>query len=728
MKLTAKQYIDWALRDLVESAKMLPIRSELPDLYGKSKLFDAAVVTNRVGRFVPVGLLLCLFMMGLVGERIGPGYHMILLLAGLGGLLWGGWTLWRMPGALAGAILFIPLFFMDPVTWIRLIKLGTAIGLVFAGWQVLSHLGALVGGLLGAALLFLPAFTSLSTEGQVLKAFVMAIGGWSILSRSAVVVAFKAADGLAFTELVSELRQLGRLIPSPGSVDAFEYYAALVLVYEQPVPAAKRDQLISLRHASPLGRMLTDIWIVELDAGTMYALDTPWNIRPLVPVLEDALGRKGDAPELEAPAPTVGQRTARTSVAWSTMALLAFNTAVHVGVYTEYSESEDLRIFRAGVEQPLMRHESGQAWRWVTPMFLHANKGHLIGNMIGLLEAGRSVELLFGTGWALALYVIAGFGGSFVADWHRPGMALGASGAVFGLTGVLFSVFVFRGQRLSVRYKSHLLFVAAWVTFMTIMGMTQGSAGIGHWAHFGGAITGVVFGLFIPFKREDAPAPWGGSWFGLAALVVVVWAFGSMQAQWDWKPEQFVPVRSEGDRLVVERPEGWMTLKSDEGSIVMDGGYGAALEVSRESGDVRGIVAMPLGELKQHFEEMVRRSEGRRGGSRHHWRYPAEVAIESRISDFEASFISLSEGKALSVRFTQNVKGTYYEYFLIPEPIDNSTRVEFIMLPLQEGWQRLVLRCPEQDMEHNRPTFTRIKSTFRSLEPVYGSLSGDEPE
>lgn len=727
MKLTAKQYIDWALHDLVEYAKLRPIRSELPDLYGKSKLFDAAVVTNRVGRFAPVGLLLCLFMMGLVGERIGPGYHVLLLVASLAALAGGGWTLRGWPGVLAGVIIFVPLCLMDVETWVRVVKTGTGLGLVFAGWQLLSYVGALVGGALGGILLFLPAFESLSVEGQVLKALLMAIGGWTILSRSVVVVAFKTADGLAFTELVSELKKLSVLVPSPGSVDAFEYFAGLVLVFEQPVPPAKRDQLISLRQSSPLGRMLTDIWIVELDAGTLYALDTPWNIRPLVPVLEEALGRKGDAPEPEALPPTLGQRTARTAVAWSTMGLLAFNAVVHLAVYTEFSESVDLRIFRAGVEHPLMRREAGQIWRWVTPMFLHANKGHLIGNMIGLLEAGRSVELLFGTGWASALYLITGLAGNYISDWRHPGMGLGASGAVFGLTGVLFSVFVFRGQRLSVRYKSHLLFVAAWVTVMTIMGMTQGSAGIGHWAHFGGALAGVVFGLVLPFKREDAPAGWGGTWFGLGAWGVVLWSFSGMTLQWDWSPESFTPVRSEGHRLVIERPEGWFSGNARDGSLVFEGGYGSGVSVSRERDDVRGIVTMPAGELKQYFEDMIRKSEGRLSMIQHDWRNPVEAIAERSISDFEVSFIPLSEGKALSVRFTERLLGTYYEYFLLPEPIDDRKRIEYIMLPLQEGWQRLILECPEQDVEFNRPVFSRIKNTFRSLEPAFGNIPEQGP-
>lgn len=723
MKLTAKQYIDWALHDLVEYAKLLPIRSELPDLYGKSRLFDAAVVTNRVGRFVPVGLLLCAFMLGLVAERVGGALITLVTIGAFAGLMWGGWTMWRFPGVLVGLIMFIPILFMEPETWLRFLKFMTGLGLVYAGWRVLAALGAVVGVVLALTMIYMPPLRSLPQEAQVLMSVLMAVGGWSILSRSAVVVAFKAADGLAFTELVSELKQLSRLIPSPGSVDAFEYFGALVLVFEQPVPAAKRDQLISLRQSSPLGRMLTDIWIVELDAGTMYALDTPWNVKFLIPALEDSLGRKGDAPAWEPPAPTLGQRTARTSMAWATMGLVAVNTLIHVAVYTEHAESESLRVFRAGVSHAEMRRE-GQHWRSVTHMFLHADKWHLLGNMVGLLEAGRSVELLFGTGWTMALYLLTGLGATWLSDRFLDGLGLGASGAVFGLAGTLLAVFVFRGRRLSLRYRSHLMVLAAYIVFSLILGLSAKVAYVNHWAHLGGALTGMAAGLLLPFKQEDGPTRAGGSWFGLVAAAVCVWAFMTAVAAWDWAPARFDPVRSEAHRLVIERPQGWFQAVDGQGTLVFDNGYGGAVAASRESGDIRGMVTMPAGELRQYFEEMYRRMEGTRHLKGRHWRQPDEVTMKAEVRDFSAQFIELSEGKALSVTFTYDVTGTYFHYFLIPERIGYLLHVEDIYLPLAVGFQHLLFQSAGEDVEYYRPVFDRIKKGFRSLEPAFGSMSG----
>ena len=49
--MTAGQYIGWAHHDLVHHSGFRAIRHEFPELHGKARIFDAAVVTNRAGRW-----------------------------------------------------------------------------------------------------------------------------------------------------------------------------------------------------------------------------------------------------------------------------------------------------------------------------------------------------------------------------------------------------------------------------------------------------------------------------------------------------------------------------------------------------------------------------------------------------------------------------------------------------------------------------------------------------
>ena len=96
-----------------------------------------------------------------------------------------------------------------------------------------------------------------------------------------------------------------------------------------------------------------------------------------------------------------------------------------------------------------------QWWRFVTPMFLHVNLLHLLVNMYSLWIVGPYVEKLYGSAKFVIFWVLTGIAG-VVASYLtvRPGMAAGsvagfifkttdgpsagASGALFGLVGVLF--------------------------------------------------------------------------------------------------------------------------------------------------------------------------------------------------------------------------------------------------------------------------------------------------
>src|ERR1035437_2850740 len=95
----------------------------------------------------------------------------------------------------------------------------------------------------------------------------------------------------------------------------------------------------------------------------------------------------------------------------------------------------------------------GEWWRIVTAMFVHVGIIHLASNMWCLWNLGLLAEPLLGSAGLLAAYVLSGAAGNLLStlvnwwmyypDWMKfhdlgvfPGGA-GASGAVFGLAGVL---------------------------------------------------------------------------------------------------------------------------------------------------------------------------------------------------------------------------------------------------------------------------------------------------
>ena len=50
---------------------------------------------------------------------------------------------------------------------------------------------------------------------------------------AAVVFAYRAADDLPFTQIMADMDRLYKLVPKPGHLDVFEFYGALVLVFEK---------------------------------------------------------------------------------------------------------------------------------------------------------------------------------------------------------------------------------------------------------------------------------------------------------------------------------------------------------------------------------------------------------------------------------------------------------------------------------------------------------------
>jgi rhomboid protease GluP len=87
----------------------------------------------------------------------------------------------------------------------------------------------------------------------------------------------------------------------------------------------------------------------------------------------------------------------------------------------------------------------GQWWRLFTAMFVHVGIIHIATNMWCLWNLGLLAEPLIGPVGVVAAYVLTGFAGNLLSVAVHPGVpggpegivGAGASGAIFGLAGVL---------------------------------------------------------------------------------------------------------------------------------------------------------------------------------------------------------------------------------------------------------------------------------------------------
>ena len=176
----------------------------------------------------------------------------------------------------------------------------------------------------------------------------------------------------------------------------------------------------------------------------------------------------------------------------------------------------------------------GELFRLITPIFIHGELLHLASNSYAIWTIGPLVEKLYGSPRFYLIYLLSGIGGvcgSYLGGLSRPpGIpGVGASGAIFGLFGVLL-VFGYRYRddlppnfRQSIR--SGILPV---ILINLLIGFSIPS--IDNGAHIGGLLTGAILVLLVPYL-----APGRQSWAsgGMALLIVcLIITIGSFIRTW----------------------------------------------------------------------------------------------------------------------------------------------------------------------------------------------------
>ncbi len=138
--------------------------------------------------------------------------------------------------------------------------------------------------------------------------------------------------------------------------------------------------------------------------------------------------------------------------------------------------------------------------------FLHANVGHLFFNMFALYSFSYAVEASLGFSLYILIYIGSLIAGNLLALFvHRDHLhyrALGASGAVSGI--IFASIVIYPHGTISFIFLP--IPIPSWLfgigfVLISIFGIRSQLGNIGHEAHLGGAVTGV---LMLMLLKPDA--------------------------------------------------------------------------------------------------------------------------------------------------------------------------------------------------------------------------------
>ena len=144
-------------------------------------------------------------------------------------------------------------------------------------------------------------------------------------------------------------------------------------------------------------------------------------------------------------------------------------------------------------------HEYG---RILWAMFLHADISHLFSNMIILIFMGAMIEMSVGHRSFAGIYMASGLIGNMVSLAGKLAnndlsASVGASGAIFGLDGLLLAMVLFSGKRVE-NVTPVRVILMIWLSLYS--GFTGGN--VDNFAHIGGLLAGFVIGMVYLICRR----------------------------------------------------------------------------------------------------------------------------------------------------------------------------------------------------------------------------------
>ena len=148
-------------------------------------------------------------------------------------------------------------------------------------------------------------------------------------------------------------------------------------------------------------------------------------------------------------------------------------------------------------------------WTLITHLFAHIQPGHFLFNMIALYSMGKLFMTMVTPRRIIWVYILGGISGyilfmisysaSDVLNGGRNHGILGASAAVMAIVSATAIIQPRRVVYLFNAVRLELAWLAILLAILDLASIRQGINSGGHIGHLGGALFGLVYGLFVRF-------------------------------------------------------------------------------------------------------------------------------------------------------------------------------------------------------------------------------------
>ena len=184
----------------------------------------------------------------------------------------------------------------------------------------------------------------------------------------------------------------------------------------------------------------------------------------------------------------------------ATYALIAVTAIVSLYILYGPSPLSDQLGNLLALDKHAVQH--GEYWRLLSVTLVHASLIHLGFNMYALWIVGPLSEALYGRAVYVAIYLLAGLGGSIASYLFIAEPSVGASGAIFGLFGLIFTSTYFHKPALARQARAITSQIGILIVINLVIGFGIGNFGglgeIDNAAHVGGLLVGAWLGFILP--------------------------------------------------------------------------------------------------------------------------------------------------------------------------------------------------------------------------------------